>query len=94
MKTSCFTGWFHRLDHSSNDGFENCFLKIAVPKFSEYIIRETTTTLAKKNMQRCSCFEKTNYTSGSLVGNACGNTYKIVTEISEEDRLKSLTGSE
>ena len=38
MKTSCFTDGFHRFDHSSNDGFENCFLEIAVPKFSKYII--------------------------------------------------------
>ena len=64
MKTSCFTGWFHRFDHGSNDGFKNCFLKIAVPKFSKYIIRATKTILAKQ-MQRYSCFEKT-----SLVANA------------------------
>ena len=42
------TGWFHRFDHSSNDGFEKCFLKIAVPKFSKYIISETTTILVKR----------------------------------------------
>ena len=48
MKTSCFTGWFHRFDHSLNDGFENRFLKIALPQFSKYIIRETTTILANK----------------------------------------------
>ena len=29
---------FHRFEHSSNDGFVNCFLKIDVPKFSKYII--------------------------------------------------------
>ena len=48
----------------------------------------------KKNMQRFSCFKKTNYISGSLVGNACRNSYKIVKEISEEKRVNSLTGSE
>ena len=47
MKANCFTGGFYRFDRSSNDGFENSFLKIAVPKFSKYI-RETTTNLAKK----------------------------------------------
>ena len=36
-------------------------------------------------MQRYSCFEKTNYISGSLVGNACRNSYKIVTGISKEN---------
>ena len=52
MKTSCFTGGFHRFDHSSNDGFMNHFLKIAVPKFSKYIIRETMTILAKKKPKK------------------------------------------
>ena len=95
VKTSCFTAGFHRFDHSSNDGFQNCFLKIAVPRFSKFIIRETTTiSVKKKNMQRCSCFEKTKYILGSLVGNACRNSYKIVTEISEENRVNSFTGSE
>ena len=48
VKTSCFTAGFHRFDHSSNDGFQNCFLKIAVPRFSKFIIRETTTISVKK----------------------------------------------
>ena len=48
MKTSCFTGWFRRFNQSSNDGFKNRFLKIAVPKFSKYVIRETKTILAKR----------------------------------------------
>ena len=48
MKTSCFTGRFHRFDHGSNDGFENRFLKIAVPKFSKYIISETRTISGKQ----------------------------------------------
>ena len=49
MKTSCFIGLFHRFDHSSIDGFEHFFLKIAARKFSKYIIRETATVLAKAN---------------------------------------------
>ena len=48
VKTSCLTGWFYRFDHSSNDRFENCSLKIAVPKFSKHIIKETTTILGEK----------------------------------------------
>ena len=36
----------------------------------------------------------TNYISGSLVGNAYRNSYKIVMEISDKNRVNSLTGSE
>ena len=46
MKTSCVTGWFHRFDHSSNDRFENCFLKIAVPKFPKH--KEDNGNFSKK----------------------------------------------
>ena len=92
MKTSCFIGWFHRFDHSSNNPFENCFLKIAVPKFSKYIIRETTTVLAKKSCKGVLVLKR--LTTGLLVENTWGNSYKIVTEISEENRVNSLTGSE
>ena len=67
MKTSCFIGWFHRLDHSSNDGLENYFLKIAVPKFSVYIIREITTILAKKKLAKVSlCFTYLNLKSATF----------------------------
>ena len=48
----------------------------------------------KKNVQRYACFEKTSYISGLLVENGCRNSHKIVTEISEENRVNSLTGSE
>ena len=58
-------------------------MKIAVPKFSKYIIRETTTILAKKSCKGVLVSKR--LTTGSLVGNACRNSYKIVTEISEEN---------
>ena len=47
-----------------------------------------------KNVQRYACFEKTSYISGLLMENGCRNSHKIVTEISEENRVNSLTGSE
>ena len=91
MKTSCFTGWFHRFDHNSNDGFEDCFFKIGVPKFSKYKISEKTTILAKKT---CKGVLVSKRLSGSLVGNACRNSHIIMTEISKENRVNSSTDSE
>ena len=84
----------------------NHFLKIAVPKFSKYIIRETITILAKKKpKKRGVLVSKIETYKGVLVskiltiyiGHLRETHVETATrklETSEENRVDSLTGSE
>ena len=66
-------------------------MKVAVLKFSKHIVREITTILENKSCKGVLVSKRV--TTGSIVGNACRKSYKIVTEISEGNRVNSLTGS-
>ena len=66
---------------------------MAVPKLSKYIIRVSMMILTKNKRAKVVVFRK-DCLYGSFVENTFRNKYKIVTEISEEKRLNSLTGSE
>ena len=66
---------------------------MAVPKLSKYIIRVSMMILTKNKRAKVVVFRK-DYLYGSFVENTLRNNYKIVTEISEEKRVNSLTGSE